>query len=68
MDQKLLKGDDIAKVLGISRSLAYRLIRSGEIQSIKFGRVVRVPQKALDQFIQSRTSGTDINIGLGVYR
>ena len=31
MYDKLLKGGDVAILLGISRSLAYRMMRTGEI-------------------------------------
>lgn len=33
----------IAGVLGISRNLAYRGVKSGEIESITVGRSIRVP-------------------------
>ena len=55
MYDKLLKGGDIAILLGVSRSLAYRMMRSGEIQSIRFGRTIRVKPEALDKFLQERT-------------
>jgi excisionase family DNA binding protein len=40
--------------LKIGRTLAYRLIRSGELQSVKVGRTRRVSTTALDHFISSR--------------
>ncbi len=55
MNDKLLKGGDVATVLGISRSLAYRMMRTGEIQSIRFGRTIRVRPEALEKFLQDRT-------------
>ncbi len=55
MTDKLLKGVDVATVLGISRSLAYRMMRTGEIQSIRFGRTIRVRPEALERFLQART-------------
>jgi excisionase family DNA binding protein len=55
MYDKLLKGGDVARLLGISRSLAYRMMRSGEIQSIRFGRTIRVRPEALEKFLQERT-------------
>lgn len=47
----LLNGDDLAEVLNISRTQAYRLMRKGDIKSIRFGRLVRVHPKDLEQFI-----------------
>jgi excisionase family DNA binding protein len=55
MTDRLLKGGDVATVLGISRSLAYRMMRTGEIQSIRFGRSIRVRPEALERFLQERT-------------
>ena len=57
MNDKLLKGGDVANLLGISRSLAYRMMRTGEIQSIRFGRTIRVRPEALEKFLQARTVG-----------
>ncbi len=36
-----------ARVLGISRALAYQLVREGVIPSVKLGRRVLIPQQAL---------------------
>ena len=52
----LLKGDDVARILNISRSMAYQLIQRGEIPSVRLGRAVRVHPKALEQFIVLRQS------------
>lgn len=37
----------VARVLGISRSLAYRAAKSGEIECITVGRSIRVPTAPL---------------------
>lgn len=55
MYNKLLNGGDVANLLGISRSLAYRMMRTGEIQAIRFGRSIRVRPEALERFLQERT-------------
>ena len=55
MYNKLLNGADVANLLGISRSLAYRMMRTGEIQAIRFGRSIRVRPEALERFLQERT-------------
>lgn len=52
MLNKLLKGIDVAQILGISRSLAYRLMGQGQINSVRFGRTVRVRLEDLEIFIQ----------------
>jgi excisionase family DNA binding protein len=59
MSSTFLTARDIAHVLRISRSLAYRLIAQCEIPSIQFGRVSRVRQEDLDTFIQKRMRKRD---------
>jgi excisionase family DNA binding protein len=60
MSITLLTATEIADILRISKSLAYRLITNGEIPSIQFGRVSRVRQEDLEAFIQRsmRKSGS----------
>lgn len=53
MFTKLLKSDEIAELLGVSKSFAYKLIRLGTIPSIRMGRSVRVRQEDLDIFVTS---------------
>jgi len=57
MVTKLLKSDDIAQLLGVSKSFAYKLIRLGVLPSVRMGRSVRVRQEDLDLFIVSNVRG-----------
>lgn len=50
-NDQLLKGNEVAVRLNISRSLAYRLMESNKIPTIRFGGSVRVLQGDLDEFI-----------------
>jgi excisionase family DNA binding protein len=50
---QLLRADQVAIRLNISRSLAYRLMQCGEIPTIRFNRTVRVRELDLDHFIQN---------------
>lgn len=50
MTEKLtLSVDEAAKLLGISRGLAYEAVRTGEIPSIRFGKRVLIPRLALEK-------------------
>lgn len=53
----LLRGREVAEVLGVSRALAYRLMADGSLPVIRLGsgRSVRVPSAALITWIESRT-------------
>lgn len=51
MVPKLLKGNQVAEILNISRSQAYGMIKRGVIPSIKFGKCVRVKEEDLCKFM-----------------
>lgn len=45
---------EAAKLLGISRGLAYTLVRTGEIRSIRLGRRLLVPRQVIDQLLHDQ--------------
>ncbi len=47
----MLTIDDFAKAVRIGKSLAYRMVRSGQIRSRRFGRTYRIPKSALIAFV-----------------
>ena len=53
----LLKAEDVAKILNISTSLAYKLMLSGAIPTVRINRSVRVKSADLNQFINNCWSG-----------
>jgi excisionase family DNA binding protein len=59
----LVRVEQAAKQLGISRTVAFRLVHDGELRSVKIGRARRVPQSAIDAYVanllatQSQTGG-----------
>ena len=53
----LLKAADVAQILNISMGLAYRLMQSGELPSVRLGRSVRVRPADLEKFIANKTRG-----------
>ena len=42
-----------AKLAGISRGLAYEMVRQGKIPALHFGRIIRVPRYALEQLLNA---------------
>lgn len=46
--------EQVAKRLYVGRSTAYNMVNSGEIQSVHFGRLIRVPANALEQYISNK--------------
>ena len=43
---------EASRVLGISRGLAYSMVKTGEIPSIRLGRRILVPQRALELLLE----------------
>jgi len=53
--RELLRAEEVALVLGIGRSKVFELLRAGELPVIRLGRSVRIPRRALDEWIERRT-------------
>ncbi len=51
----LLTVEEAARRLGIGRSLAWRLVQEGEIPSVRLGRLVRVPMRQLEEWLQAQS-------------
>jgi len=52
MTYGLLKGNDVAERLNVSKAFAYRLMASGQIPTIRMGRSVRVRPEDLEKFLE----------------
>ena len=44
---ELLTPEEFRTVAGLGRATTYELIRSGQIPSVRFGRLIRIPKSAL---------------------
>jgi excisionase family DNA binding protein len=53
----LLKPQDVAQRLKISRAMAYKLLTIGELPSVRIGRIVRVLESDLEAYIQKNWTG-----------
>jgi excisionase family DNA binding protein len=49
----LMTGEEIAKILHVSRAYAYQLMRQKLIPTVKIGRSVRVRPEDLERFIDA---------------
>ena len=52
----LLTIDDLCELLKIGRNAAYHLVNSGEIKSLKNGRVWRIPKEAVVEYTKRMTN------------
>lgn len=48
---RLLRIEEIAQRLAISRSMAWKLIALGHLRSVRIGRAVRVRPQDLDEYV-----------------
>ncbi len=57
-----LKPAEVAEMLSISRNRVYELVQTKQIPSIRFGKSIRIPTKALEQWIYEHQSAkSDFN-------
>ena len=50
----LLRIPEVARALGIARSLAYEMARDGRLPTVHIGKAVRVPRRRLEEWIDER--------------
>jgi excisionase family DNA binding protein len=56
MEIRLLKSDEVAKVLQISRSMAYALMKRGDIPTVRISTSVRVRPEDLEKYIKDNVT------------
>jgi excisionase family DNA binding protein len=54
MEVQLLKSDEVAEILKISRAMAYKLMQRGEIPAIRIGTAVRVRVEDLENYVEQK--------------
>lgn len=50
-----------AHMLSVGRTTLYTLLDQGELQSIKIGRLCRIPRSELEGFISRKQNGAEIS-------
>lgn len=63
---ELLTVPEAARLLRISRNLAYELVARREIPSIRLGRVIRIPRPTLDEWIVGQANPTSPDVASNV--
>lgn len=66
-DARFMTVAEVADVMRVSKMTVYRLVHSGELPAVQFGRSYRVPESAVQQYLgqamtqnvqQNRQAGT----------
>jgi putative molybdopterin biosynthesis protein len=55
-EEPLLKSEEVAQKLHVSRSFAYLLMKRGDIPTVRIGTAVRVRPEDLQQYITEKAS------------
>lgn len=53
----ILSVEDLCEILSIGKNTAYRLLKSGEIKSVRIGKVYKIPKETLIKYIVSGAVG-----------
>ena len=61
----MMTGEEIAKILHVSRAYAYQLMRQKLIPTVKIGRSVRVRPEDLERFIAANLGQNSLLSGQG---
>ncbi len=56
METRLLKSEEVAAILQVSKAHAYVLMKRGEIPSVRIGKIVRVRPEDLERYIKEKAA------------
>ena len=45
--------NDVARILGVSRTQAYRLVQEGLFKSVRIGNAIRISKRSFDEWMES---------------
>lgn len=45
--------NDVARILGVSRTQAYRLVQEGLFKSVRIGNAIRISKRSFDHWLES---------------
>jgi excisionase family DNA binding protein len=56
-EKLLLRVDEAAARLSVSRASLYRLLTSGRLRAVRVGRATRIPARELERFVRELQGG-----------
>ena len=51
----ILTVEELMKYLSIGRTTAYKLLQSGKIKTLRIGRIYRISQKSVDDYVRTES-------------
>lgn len=61
----LLRIPEVARTLGIARSLAYEMARDGRLPTVHIGKAVRIPRRRLEAWIEDQAQAEEAGLRPG---
>lgn len=58
---RFLTVNEVAEMMRVSTMTVYRMVHSGEVPAIRFGRSFRIPESAVEQWLYASGSGENLN-------
>ena len=58
LERLTLTVEQAGELLGISRALAYEMARTGKLPTLRFGKRIVVPKKAIENMLESSIPNT----------
>ena len=53
----ILSVKELCEILHIGKNTAYRLLQSGEIPSVRIGKVYKIPKQAVEKYLKNGLNG-----------
>jgi excisionase family DNA binding protein len=61
MDEKQYSVQEISQHFDVSKQTVHNWINSGQLRAIRLGRIIRIPQSALDNFVKPVQPGEPLD-------
>jgi excisionase family DNA binding protein len=55
-DVRFLTVAEVAEMMRVSSMTVYRMVHAGELPAVRFGRSYRIPESAVEQWVQAGAS------------
>ena len=62
-DVRFLTVAEVAELMRVSKMTVYRLVHSGQMPAVQFGRSYRVPESAVEQYVRSASVESESSAG-----
>ena len=53
LERRTYTVNEIARILGVSRTQAYRLVQEGLFKSVRIGNAIRISKRSFDHWLES---------------